>query len=143
MTNFVTRSGGKRVTPNSKGGTPWAKARSRCSPSVVPPPLYIAAAPFPKGGNTVEVLSQDAHKDGHLPSLTLELELVCTVGRDQRGVGLQPLPRIPTSSPSISLLPIPLHGLLLRSYGGGWGGKDDPIDWVVKGPAVSCPIPKK
>ena len=57
-------------------------------------------------------------------------------------MGPWPLPRIPTSS-SISLLPIPLHGLLLRSYGGGWGGKDNPIDWVVKGPAVSCPIPKK
>ena len=112
---------------------------------VVPPPRYssLSALLFLRAEATQDVLSQDAHKDGHLPSLTLELELVCTVGRDQRGVGLQPLPRIPTSSPSISLLPIPLHGLLLRSYGGGWGGKDDPIDWVVKGPAVSCPIPKK
>ena len=85
---------GKRVTPNSKGGTPWAKARSRCSPSVVPPPLYIAAAPFPKGGNTVEVLSQDVRSCADIFSLVLDL--VCTLGRDLRGMGLRPLPRIPT-----------------------------------------------
>ena len=96
--------------------------------------------PFSLFGKPLEVLSQDVRSCADIFSLVLDL--VCTLGRDRRGVGPWPLPRIPTTSSS-SLLPIPLHGLLLRTYGGGWGGKDDPIDWVVKGPAVSCPIPKK
>ena len=65
------------------------------------------------------------------------------IGRDLRGMGLRPLPRIPTFFIQLTFLPIPLHGLLLRSYGGGWGGKDDPFDWEVKGLAVPCPFPKK
>ena len=131
---------GKRVTPNSKGGTPRAEARGRC-PWVVPPPHYsVAATPFPKGSSTTGCLSQDVRSCADIFSLVLDL--VCTLGRDRRGVGPWPLPRIPTSSSS-SLLPIPLHGLLLRSYGGGWGGKDDPFDWVVKGLVVPCPCPKR
>ena len=53
-------------------------------------------------------------------------------GGDLRGMGLRPLPRIP-NFPFSTFLPIPLHGLLLRSYGGGWGGKDDPAHREVCG----------
>ena len=74
----------------------------------------------------------------------LELEHTCTMGRDQRGVGPWPLPRIPTSCP-ISLLPIPLCGLPLRSDRGGWGGKDGSGDHCreVTGKCRPLPIPQK
>ena len=132
------RNRGKRVTQNSSAKTPRAKARGRGCPWVVPPLRLTAAALF-LGGSSYTVLSQDVRSCADIFSLVLDL--VCTLGRDRRGVGPWPLPRIPTSSSS-SLLPIPLHGLLLRSYGGGWGGKDDPFDWVVKGLVVPCPCPK-
>ena len=66
------------------------------------------------------------------------------MGRDQRGVGPWPLPRIPTSCP-ISLLPIPLCGLPLRSDRGGWGGKDGSGDHCreVTGKCRPLPIPQK
>ena len=120
---------------------PRAKARSRCSPSVVPPPLYsLAAAPFPKGGNN-PVLSQDVRSCADIFSLVLDL--VYTLGRDLRGMGLRPLPRIPTFS--ILLPPYPPPGPSFTVLWRGLGGQrrlSTPLIREVCGLAVSCPFPK-
>ena len=125
---------------------PRAKARSRCSPSVVPPPLYsLAAAPFPKGGSA-EFLSQDAHFKCHLDRYILHMHTRLELCMYQ--VGIYAVWGFGPSRGSLhsirSFIPIPLHGLLLRSYGGGWGGKDGSAHHL-EGVRVSrlLPIPRK
>ena len=57
-------------------------------------------------------------------------------------MGLRPLPRIPTSSSILSLPPHPPPWPSFKVLWRGMGGQRRPIDWVVKGLAVSCPFPK-
>ena len=117
---------GKRATPNSKERPPRAKAKSRGSPWWSSPTtlLSLSGCPFLFSASHWEVLSQGG--SSMPPSLrTLGLELVHN-GRDLRGVGLRPLPRIPTS---FNLLtsphppPWPSFKVLWR----GMGGQGRPI----------------
>ena len=125
---------GKRVTQNSKERPPRAKAKSRGSPWWSSPTtlLSLSGCPF--------LLASHCGLEPRwhcMPSWYIYI-YPYTGSRTRTymhrvGIyavwGLGPSPRIPTSSPAISLLPIPLHGLLLRSYGGGWGEQRRP-DWL-------------